>query len=110
MPTPPKAVKEFRMKIHDSFLMYIPNDAPTWMTGIVMFAAIIMDTFMYEDSRSDRSVAPAPIEEVTNRPIDTAPLPEPAKLPLEPASNAGFFGLLFGNIRHQLPRFDGTFS
>ena len=53
------------MKLHDSFLMYIPNDAPTWMTGIVMFAAIIMGTFMYEDSRSHRSVAPAPIEEIT---------------------------------------------
>jgi hypothetical protein len=36
---------------HDrSFLMYIPNDAPTWMTGIVILAALIMGTVMFEHS------------------------------------------------------------
>jgi hypothetical protein len=36
------------MRHKHSFSMYVPNDAPTWMTGIVIVAAIIMGTFMFE--------------------------------------------------------------
>jgi hypothetical protein len=35
--------------------MYVPNDAPTWMTGIVILGAIIMGTFMFEDSGTHRA-------------------------------------------------------
>jgi len=48
--------------------MYVPNDAPTWMTGIVIIAAIIMGTFMFEDSSTHQSVAPAQTHEVTITP------------------------------------------
>jgi hypothetical protein len=67
---------------HDrSFLMYIPNDAPTWMTGIVILAAIIMGTFMFEDSGTHQSVAPAPTKkEITQPPpVNPAPSPDLAK-------------------------------
>ena len=36
------------MRPKHSLSMYLPNDAPTWMTGIVILAAIVMGTFMLE--------------------------------------------------------------
>jgi hypothetical protein len=48
--------------------MYVPNDAPTWMTGIVIIAAIIMGTFMFEDNSTQQSVAPAPTQKETMQP------------------------------------------
>ena len=54
------------MKLHDhSFLTYIPNDAPTWMTGIVILAAAMMGTFMFADSGTHERVASAPTQEIT---------------------------------------------
>ena len=35
------------MRLKHSLSMYVPNDAPTWMTGIVIVAAIVMGTFMF---------------------------------------------------------------
>jgi hypothetical protein len=68
------------MRPKHSFSMYVPNDAPTWMTGIVILAAIIMGTFMFEDSGTHQSVAPAPTQEITQPPpVNPAPPPEPAK-------------------------------
>jgi hypothetical protein len=61
--------------------MYVPNDTPTWMTGIVILAAIIMGTFMFEDSGTHESVAPTATHEMSQPqpPVNPAPPPEPAK-------------------------------
>ena len=48
--------------------MYVPNDAPTWMTGIVIIAAIIMGTFMFEDNSTQQRVAPTATHEITTTP------------------------------------------
>lgn len=51
--------------VRPTLSVYVPNDAPTWMTGIVIIAAIIMGTFMFEDSSTHQSVAPPQSHEIT---------------------------------------------
>ena len=70
------------MRPKNRFAMYVLNDAPTWMTGIVIIAAIIMGTFMFEDNSTQQRVAPTATHEMTQTPppsVNPAPPPEPAK-------------------------------
>jgi hypothetical protein len=53
------------MRPKNRFVMYVLNDAATWMTAIVIFAAIAMGIFMFEDSGTHQTVAPAQTHEIT---------------------------------------------
>jgi hypothetical protein len=65
------------MRPKNRFAMYVLNDAPTWMTAIVIFAAIAMSIFMFERSGTQENVVPARTHEITQPPL--LPPREPAK-------------------------------
>ena len=68
------------MRPKNRFAMYVLNDAPTWMTAIVIFAAIAMSIFMFERSGTHESMVPAGTHEMTQPPpVTPIPQPEPAK-------------------------------
>jgi hypothetical protein len=68
------------MRPKNRFAAYVLNDAATWMTAIVIFAAIAMSIFMFEDSGTHQSMAPAPTHKISQPPpVNPAPPPEPAK-------------------------------
>jgi hypothetical protein len=68
------------MRPKNSFAKYVLNDAPTWMTAIVIFAAIAMSIFMFERSGTQENVVPARTHEIAQPPpVNAAPPPQPAK-------------------------------
>ena len=57
------------MRPKNRFAVYVLNDASTWMTAIVIFAAIAMSIFMFERSGTHQSVAPAPTQKEIMQPL-----------------------------------------
>ena len=53
------------MRPKNRFAMYVLNDAPTWMTAIVIFGAIAMGIFMFERGGTQESGAPTATQEIT---------------------------------------------
>jgi hypothetical protein len=66
-----------------SYPMSARNNAPAWIAGIVVVAAIVIGAFVYETRGTHESVAPTATHEMTQTPlpppVNPAPPPEPAK-------------------------------